>query len=112
MSFSPDHALLGAVSTELAAASADVERLSDLVSELLLHCPAHQRDTALVRAQEFDEIIQRLECLSGLVAALGAGTTTENALEELTLSGLRQRLSGASDVMSDSSPAGDLTLFD
>jgi hypothetical protein len=112
MSLGSDPALLRAVSAELASASADVKRLSDLVSEVIIHCPEDQRDAAVVRAQGFDEIIQRLEGLSGLAAALAAGASAEAALATLTLSGLRQRLSGVSDEQTEASLAGELTLFD
>lgn len=112
MPLSPNHSLLGAVADEMADVRAGIEGLSSLVSDLVPHCPAGLRGEALVRAQAFDALIQRLEGLSGLVAALGAGVPAHTALEALTLTDLAERLAGTSDSQSRAPVSGDLMLFD
>jgi hypothetical protein len=113
---SSNPALLTAVADELAEIRAQVDDLSGLTSDLLPYCPAEQRGMALARIQAFDLVIQRLDGLSGLSAALGAGVPVETALHALTLSDQFERL--RSDVSPDlSNPSagkasGDLMLFD
>ena len=112
MSLNPHQALLSGVAEELADVRAGIESLSGLVSDLATHCPADLRGQALVRAQAFDEIIQRMEGLGGLIAALGVGISAETALKALTLTDLSRRLARNSTAPTDAPVAGDLMLFD
>ena len=107
--------LLVAVSDELAEIRIRLEELADLTAELLAECPADRRAQAMSDIQAFDLLIQRLDGLSGLAAALGAGTSVATALHALTLSDLYDRLVGEPAVrstVSAPSSSGDLTLFD
>lgn len=105
--------LLVAVSDELAEIRIRLEELADLTSELVAECPADRRAQAMSDMQAFDLLIQRLDGLSGLAAALGAGTSVATALHALTLSDLYERLVGdTGHHPSMSAPSGELTLFD
>ena len=106
--------LLVAVSDELAEIRTRLEELADLTTELVADCPADRRATAMADVQDFDLLIQRLEGLSGLAAAVGAGAPIATALHALTLSDLYDRLVGAPSVRPTASApsSGDLTLFD
>ena len=112
MPLNANHALLSAVGDEMAEVRNGIEDLSLLVSDLAPHCPVELRADVLRRAQAFDELIQRLDGLGGLLAALGAGVEADAALHALTLSDLSQRLSG--EPQSGAAPvvSGDLMLFD
>lgn len=110
MPLNANHALLSAVGDEMAEVRTGVEHLSGLVSDLISHCPAEMRADVLSRAQAFDVLIQRLDGLGGLLAALGAGVEADAALHALTLSDLSRRLSGGPEVVPVVS--GDLMLFD
>ena len=115
MSKSQSRALLVAVSNELAEIRERLEDLGDLTSGLIADCPADRRDEAMGSVQAFDLLIQRLDGLSGLAAALGAGAPMATALHALTLSDLYDRLSGDAGIhasMSAPSASGELTLFD
>lgn len=113
MSKSQSRALLVAVSNELAEIRERLEDLADLTSELMVDCPAERRAEAVSSVQGFDLLIQRLDGLSGLAAALGAGAPVATALHALTLSDLYDRLVGAAgNRPSMSAPSGELTLFD
>lgn len=113
MSKHPTRELLVAVSDELVEIRVRLEELADLTSELVAECPAERRDDAMSSVQAFDLLIQRLDGLSGLAAALGAGTPIATALHALTLSDLYERLVGETGVRpSMSAPSGELTLFD
>ena len=105
--------LLVAVSDELAEIRVRLEELSDLTTELVADCPAERRADAMSSVQAFDLLIQRLDGLSGLAAALGAGTPLATALHALTLSDLYDRLAGDAGIR-NSTPvsSGELTLFD
>jgi hypothetical protein len=109
---SRDHMLLAAVSDELAEIRGQVDDLSGLTSDLILHCPAEKRGAALARIQDFDLLIQRLDGLTGLAAALGAGVPIETALHALTLSDQFNRLSTGLSNASAGTASGDLMLFD
>lgn len=105
--------LLVAVSNELAEIRERLEDLADLASELMADCPAERRAEAMSSVQDFDLLIQRLDGLSGLAAALGAGAPLATALHALTLSDLYDRLVGDTGIRpSMSAPSGELTLFD
>jgi len=113
MSESQRRDLLVAVSNELAEIRERLEDLADLTSELMTDCPAERRAEAMSSVQDFDLLIQRLDGLSGLAAALGAGAPLATALHALTLSDLYDRLVGDSGIRpSMSAPSGELTLFD
>lgn len=112
MPLNANHALLSAVGDEMADIRTGVDDLSGLVSDLISHCPADLRAEVLPRAQAFDVLIQRLDGLGGLLAALGAGVEAEAALEALTLSDLSRRLSGGFSHHAASAASGDLMLFD
>ena len=106
-------ALLTAVSDELVDMRVQLEDLADLTSELMAQCPPQMRADALSRTQAFDLLIQRLEGLSGLSAALGVGVPLDTALHTLTLSDLADRLGGRVSAASLAATAsGDVTLFD
>ena len=113
MSKHETRSLLVAVSDELAEIRIRLEELADLTTELVVDCPAERRADAVFGVQTFDLLIQRLEGLSGLAAALGAGTPIATALHALTLSDLYERLAGdTGNRPSMSAPSGELTLFD
>jgi hypothetical protein len=105
--------LLVAVSDELVEIRQRLEQLADLTGNLLVHCPPEKRVSAMAEVQCFDLLIQRLDGLSGLAAALGAGTPIETALHALTLSDLYDRLAG-DDLLRTAAEAqaGELSLFD
>lgn len=104
--------LLVAVSDELAEIRQRLAHLADLTGDLLVHCPAETRAAALTEVQGFDLLIQRLDGLSGLAAALGAGAPIETALHALTLSDLYDRLVGEDTSPPVAVTAGELSLFD
>lgn len=113
MSKSQSRELLVAVSNELAEIRERLEDLAGLTAELMTNCPPDRLGEAMSSVQGFDLLIQRLDGLSGLAAALGAGAPIATALHALTLSDLYDRLSGAAgDRPSMSAPSGELTLFD
>ncbi|WP_309629815.1 hypothetical protein [Brevundimonas sp.] len=113
MSKSQSRALLVAVSNELAEIRERLEDLADLTSGLMADCPAERHAETMCSIQDFDLLIQRLDGLSGLAAALGAGAPMATALHALTLSDLYDRLSGDTGIRpSMSAPSGELTLFD
>ena len=106
-------ALLTAVSDELVEMRVQMDDLADLTSELMAHCPTALRADALSRSQAFDLLIQRLEGLSGLSAALGVGVPFDTALHTLTLSDLADRLGDRVPTPSARPTAsGDVMLFD
>lgn len=113
MPMDTNHALLSAVGDEMADIRAGIENLADLVSDLLPHCPTEMRADAMVRVQAFDLLIQQLDGLGGLMAALGAGVPAQAALDALTLTELSDRLAGGFAVQTTiPAAAGDLMLFD
>ena len=113
MSKSQSRAMLVAVSNELAEIRERLEDLADLTSELMVDCPAERRAEAVSSVQGFDLLIQRLDGLSGLAAALGAGAPVATALHALTMSDLYDRLVGDAGHRAPLSvPSGELTLFD
>ena len=85
MSKSQSRALLVAVSNELAEIRERLEDLADLTSGLMADCPAERHAEAMCSVQDFDLLIQRLDGLGGLAAALGAGAPMDTALHALTL---------------------------
>lgn len=104
--------LLTAVSDELAEIRGQVDGLSGLTSELMAHCPPEKMSGVMARIQDFDLLIQRLDGLSGLSAAIGAGLPIETALHTLTLTDQINRLSpGVTDASAEKA-SGDLMLFD
>jgi len=109
---SPSGTLLTAVADELAEIRAQVDNLSGLTSELMAWCPADKKSAVLGRIQDFDLLIQRLDGLSGLSAALGAGVPIETALHVLTLTDQFNRLSPGVTTASTGKVSGDLMLFD
>ena len=105
--------LLTALSDELVEMRIQLEDLGELTSELMAECSPQTRARGLSRTQAFDLLIQRLEGLSGLTAALGVGVPLDTALHTLTLSDLADRLSGRVAMPSPHTAAsGDLMLFD
>ena len=113
MSKAQSRDLLVAVSNELAEIRERLEDLAGLTSELIADCTSERRAEAVAGAQDFDLLIQRLDGLSGLAAALGAGAPLVTALHALTLSDLYDRLTGDTGIRpSMSAPCGELTLFD
>lgn len=113
MSMSRNRELLVAVSNELAEIRERLEDLAGLTAELMSECPAERLAEAMSSVQDFDLLIQRLDGLSGLSAALGAGAPLATALHALTLSDLYDRLAGDTGSRpSMSAPSGELTLFD
>ena len=113
MSKARSRSLLVAVSNELAEIRERLEDLADLTSELMADCPVDRRVEAMSSVQDFDVLIQRLDGLSGLAAALGAGAPVATALHALTLSDLYDRLVGETGVRpSMSASSGELNLFD
>ncbi len=105
-------ALLVAVSDELAEIRGQVDDLSGLTQDLMAHAPAADKADIQQRIQAFDLLIQRLDGLSGLSAALGVGVPVETALHALTLSDQFRRLRADSAVRPDAPASGDLMLFD
>lgn len=106
-------ALLVAVSNELAEIRERLEDLADLTTALVADCPPERQPEAVGGVQDFDLLIQRLDGLSGLAAALGAGAPVATALHALTMSDLYNRLAGDSGSRPlTSAGSGELTLFD
>ena len=113
MSESRSRDLLVAVSNELAEIRERLEDLADLTSGLMTGCRAERRAEGMSSVQDFDLLIQRLDGLSGLAAAQGAGAPLATALHALTLSDLYDRLVGDTSIRpSLAAPTGELTLFD
>src|SRR5690606_38520379 len=109
--------LMAAVADELAAVRHGVEAVAGLVAELVASSSGEARDRALTEAQALDLASQRLDALSGLIRALGAGATPEQAVGALTLSDMAQRLGTPIDRPSSPAPdaasaSGNLLLFD
>lgn len=109
--------LMGAVADELAAVRHGVEAVAGLVAELVVTSTGEARDRALTEAQALDLASQRLDALSGLIRALGQGVPADQAIADLTLADMAQRLGVAAGVAPSSLPAGssasgDLLLFD
>ncbi|RYG11574.1 MAG: hypothetical protein EON96_15070 [Caulobacteraceae bacterium] len=105
--------LLVAASQEIADIRRDAASLSDLASELMAFCPEGAKRSALIRMQAFDLLIQRLDGLSELSAALGAGVPVETALHGLLLVDQRRRLSADPRALPHpSSSDGSVLLFD
>ena len=111
MSVDRDQILLSAVADEMGDIRADFDSLSGLITELMVWCPPEARADALPQVQSFDLLLQRLEGLSGLVAALGAGVPIDVALHVLTLSDQAARLTGGFGP-GPSAVSGDVMLFD
>lgn len=107
-----DTAKLSVVADEIADVRTSIEDLSGLLVELTVYCPAEKRSDAVKHTQAFDLINQRLDGLSGLMAALAAGVPWETALHALTLSDQSARLSGGSGACVAEAQSGDLMLFD
>lgn len=113
-----DHApLMAAIADELAAVRHGVEAVAGLVGDLVTTSSGEARDRAVTEAQGLDLASQRLDALSGLIRALGRGVSPEQALGELTLSDMAQRLAPAAGVAlaaasDDAASSGDLLLFD
>lgn len=113
MTRSRSRALLVAVSNELAEIRERLEDLADLASDLITDASPDRQAGAMAGVQDFDLLIQRLDGLSGLAAALGAGTPLATALHALTLSDLYDRLAGSAGLRPPTAPrSGELTLFD
>lgn len=106
------HGLLSAVADELADMRVDLDGLAALTSELMAGASDQVREPAMVRAQAFDLLLQRLDELSGLLAALGAGAPVDLSLHALTLSDLSARLGGAASAERDpAADGGEVHLF-
>lgn len=109
-----DPALLAALSAELAALTAPVEGLADLVADHAAGAPPVDRAAVLRRAQSVDEVSQTLWALSRLLGALAREEPAEAALDAVPLAALADRL------RSDDIPparaaapgAGEILLFD
>lgn len=113
MTRSRSRALLVAVSNELAEIRERLEDLADLTSGLMAEASPEHQAGVVTDIQDFDLLIQRLDGLSGLAAALGAGTPLATALHALTLSDLYDRLAGDTGLRpAASARPGELTLFD
>ncbi|MGA0544152.1 hypothetical protein ACO2Q1_02640 [Brevundimonas sp. VNH65] len=107
----PLHSLLSAVGDELGDMRIDLDDLAALTSELMADVPDAARETAMVRAQAYDLLLQRLDELSGLLAALGAGAPVDLSLHALSLSDLSARLGGAAAAHDPASDGGEVHLF-
>ncbi len=112
----PVSELLGRVSIELSDIAAQVERLHPLVStqngQLATNDPHYAQ-----ALQSFDHIEQKLRCLAGYIADLGAATAPswqidqQAALAAITLSDLASRLAGENSAPQGSASSGDFELF-
>ena len=87
------------------------DELAALTSELIAATTDEVRDVALSRAQTYDLLLQRLDGLSGLLAALGAGAPLDLALHALSLSDLSARLSGVASPRDPTADGGEVHLF-
>lgn len=106
------HSLLSAVADELADMRIDLDDLAALTSDLMVDAADEAREPAMVRAQGYDLLLQRLDELSGLLAALGAGAPVDLSLHALSLSDLSARLGGVAAAARDpSSDGGEVHLF-
>lgn len=116
MNPSQTRALFSGLSAELAAMMETVEDLSSLVAEHAWQTPADRRSGVLVKAQGVDDLHQTLDSLRTLAAALSSGVPIENALADIPLAALADRLHAAStstaSARNEGPRPGDLVLFE
>ena len=103
--------VLSAVADELADMRFDLDDLAALTSELIAATTDEVRDVALSRAQTYDLLLQRLDGLSGLLAALGAGAPLDLVFHALSLFDLSARLSGVASPRDPTADGGEVHLF-
>ena len=116
MSPSEARALFSGLSAELAAMMETVESLGSLVAEHARLAPADDRSGVLIKAQAIDDLHQKLDSLRALSGALSSGASIGDALADVPLSGLAERLqSTCAGTPTGHAPAaspGDLVLFE
>lgn len=116
MSPSQTRALFSSLSAELAAMMATVDGLTEVVTEHARLTPADRRSGVLVQAQAIDDLHQTLDSLRVLSGALSDGVPVEEALADVRLAALAERLqSGIAPTPARLVPAGrpgDLVLFE
>lgn len=108
-------ALFSGLSAELAAMMEAVEGLSALVDEHARQAAPDRRSGVLVKAQAVDDLHQKLDSLRALAGALSGGAPIEEALSDIPLSALAQRLQAAALSMGsgpETAAPGELVLFD
>lgn len=116
MSPSQTRALFSGLSAEMAAMMETVDSLTALVTEHARLTPADRRSGVLVKAQAIDDLHQTLDSLRALSDALSGGVPVEDALADLPLAALAERLqfacSPAPRGLTPAARAGDVVLFE
>ena len=105
-----DRALLAAMAREAGDARARLDHAASALGEWVGALPDDLRAGALGGAQAFDEIGQRLDALSTLLAGLAEGGTAGDLVAAVPLADMAARLNG--DEPSQPVASGDLTLFE
>lgn len=107
--------LLGRLANEMSDLAGAVEALE---TDLIAGGGAEMNDARLMRLQTLDLTIQRLRGLGHFLDALslnvphGVGIDLQDALRIMTLSDVKDRLSGAADARRDAMPeSGGIELF-
>lgn len=106
------HRLLLNVGSEISDVAAGLENLAGLTSGLVRGCDPSERGQALRELQATDLLIQKCLALAAVVRALGLGQSVDDALSEVTLADVADRLGGTSVPVPGSVATGDLVLFE
>lgn len=115
MTPSQTRALFSGLSAELAAMMVAVDGLSSLVEEHARQATPQRRSGVLIKAQAVDDLHQKLDSLRALAAALSGGAPIEEALSDIPLSALAQRLQAAALSTGrgpETAAPGEFLLFD
>ncbi len=116
MSPTQTRALFSGLSTELAAMMETVDSLTSLVTEHARLTPADRRSGVLVKAQAIDDLHQTLDSLRALSGALSGGAPVEEALADVPLAALAERLQSVVTStparMAPAARSGDFVMFE
>ncbi|MBU1383524.1 MAG: hypothetical protein KKG14_14845 [Alphaproteobacteria bacterium] len=116
MSPSQTRALFSSLSAELAAMMETVDGLTAIVTEHARLTPPDRRSDVLVKAQGIDDLHQTLDSLRVLSAALSGGVPIDEALADVRLAALAQRLQSAVTAThgrpAPAARSGDFVMFE